>query len=58
MTVIATIFTPIVLNNVEGFNFVMLPMNYYFYLLGLVVLYGIIAQVVKKIYIKKYGEWL
>ena len=58
LTVIATIFTPIVLNNVEGFNFVMLPMNYYFYLLGLVVLYGIIAQVVKKIYIKKYGEWL
>ena len=58
LTIVATILTPILLNNVEGFNFVMLPANYYIYLFGLVVLYGIIAQTVKKIYIKKYNEWL
>ena len=58
LTVVATIITPILLSNIEGFNFVILPGNYYFYLIGLVVLYGVIAQIVKKIYIKKYGEWL
>lgn len=58
LTVIATILTPIILNNVEGFNFVLLPVNYYFYLVGLVLLYGIIAQIVKRIYINKYKEWL
>jgi Mg2+-importing ATPase len=58
LTVVATIVTPMILSNVEGFNFVMLPGNYYFYLIGLVLLYGLIAQIVKKIYIKKYNEWL
>ena len=58
LTVIATILTPIILSNVEGFNFMMLPSKYYIYLGGLVVLYGVIAQTVKKIYIKKYNEWL
>ena len=58
LTVVATLLTPIILNNVEGFNFVMLPNNYYIYLVSLVVLYGIIAQIVKKIYIKKNNEWL
>ncbi len=58
LTAVATIVTPMILSNVEGFNFVMLPVNYYFCLVGLVLLYGLIAQVVKKIYIKKYDEWL
>ena len=58
LTVIATIIVPMILSLVPGFNFVMLPAIYYVYLIGFVVLYGIIAQVVKKIYIKKYGEWL
>jgi Mg2+-importing ATPase len=58
LTVIATITVPIILSNFTGFNFVLLPVKYYFYLVGLVVLYGIIAQTVKKIYIKKYDDWL
>ena len=58
LTVIATIAVPIILSNFAGFNFVLLPVKYYFYLVGLVVLYGIIAQTVKKIYIEKYDEWL
>ncbi|MBQ3308075.1 MAG: magnesium-translocating P-type ATPase [Bacilli bacterium] len=57
-TVVATILVPILLSQVPGFNFVILPAKYYFYLIGLVLLYGIIAQTVKKIYIKKYNEWL
>ena len=58
LTIIATISVPILLSFVEGFNFVLLPPIYYVYLIGLVLLYGIIAQIVKKIYIKKYNEWL
>ena len=58
LTVIATILVPILLSNVAGFNFVILPGKYYLYLIGLLILYGAIAQTVKKIYMKKYNEWL
>ena len=58
LTVISTIIVPMLLSFVDGFNFVLLPPIYYLYLIGLIMLYGIIAQVVKKIYIKKYNEWL
>ena len=58
LTVEAVIIVPILLSFVGGFNFVILPPIYYLYLLGLVALYGVIAQTVKKIYIRKYGEWL
>ena len=57
-TIIATILVPMVLSLTGGFNFVTLPPIYYVYLIGFVVLYGIIAQFVKKLYIKKYNEWL
>ena len=58
MTIFATIVVPMVLSFVPGFNFALLPAIYYLYLIGFVVLYGLIAQIVKKLYIKKYGEWL
>jgi Mg2+-importing ATPase len=58
LTIVATIVVPILLSFTQGFNFVILPGIYYLYLVGFVVLYGIIAQIVKTIYIKKYGEWL
>ena len=58
LTIVATIIVPMILSFVPGFNFVMLPKVYYLYLIGFVVLYGIIAQIVKKLYIKRYGEWL
>ncbi len=58
LTIVATIVVPMLLSFVQGFNFVLLPPIYYLYLVGFVALYGIIAQIVKKIYIKKYNEWL
>ena len=58
LTIIATITVPMLLSFIQGFNFVLLPGIYYLYLIGFIVLYGIIAQIVKKIYIRKYGEWL
>ena len=57
LTIISTIVVPMILSFAKGFNFVLLPGKYYIYLIGFVVLYGIIAQIVKNIYIKKYGEW-
>ncbi len=58
LTIVSTIVVPILLSFTKGFNFVLLPGVYYLYLIGFIVLYGVIAQIVKKIYIKKYGEWL
>ena len=47
-----------ILSVTGGFNFVMLPPIYYVYLIGFVILYGVIAQLVKRVYMKKYNEWL
>ena len=58
LTIVSTIVVPILLSFTKGFNFVLLPGVYYLYLIGFIVLYGVIAQIVKRIYIKKYGEWL
>ena len=57
-TVVFTILVPIVLSSVGGFNFVTLPAIYYLYVVGLVILYALIVQIVKRKYIKKYNEWL
>ena len=53
-----TLITPIILSGVSEFNFEILPLSYYFYLLILIALYFGIVTVIKKIYIKKNHEWL
>lgn len=58
VTIIGTIITPILLHNITGFNFVILPAKFYLVVLILIVCYTIIAQLVKRQYIKKYHEWL
>lgn len=58
LTILGTIITPIMLSGLPDFNFVILPLKYYGYLILLVALYAVIVQVVKKEYIKKYKEWL
>ena len=58
LTMLGTIITPIMLSGLPDFNFVILPLKYYGYLILLVALYAVIVQVVKKEYIKKYKEWL
>ncbi len=58
VSIILTIAFPILLSNIEAFSFVILPLNFYIYLLLLVILYFIIVFIIKKIYIKKNGEWL
>ena len=58
MTIVGTIVTPIILHSVLSFNFVILPLKYYAFVLVLLVVYTVLVQIVKKRYIKKYGEWL
>src|SRR5574344_203114 len=58
LSMVLTILAPILLSHIESFHFVILPLNYYFYLIFLLILYFVIVTVIKNIYIKKYKEWL
>ena len=58
LSLILTIITPIALYKVKSFNFVILPLKYYLIVILLVILYVILVNIIKKIYIKRNGEWL
>lgn len=58
ITILCTISIPILLTRLEGFHFVRLPIKYYLYVVMLVILYALIVQVVKKLYLKKNKSWL
>ena len=58
VTIVGTILAPILLHNVSTFHFEILPLKYYGIIVGLTALYIVLVQAVKKIYIKKVGEWL
>ena len=58
VTIVGTILAPIVLHNIKSFHFELLPPLYYVLVVGLTILYVILVQIVKKIYIKKFGNWL
>ena len=57
-SMILTIITPIVLSQIKSFDFVILPICFYICLISLVFLYFLLVLIVKKLYIKKYGECL
>lgn len=57
-SLLLTIIMPIILSPIKSFNFVILPFYFYFILFALVNLYFLLVLLVKKVYIKKYGEWL
>ncbi len=58
VTIIGTILAPILLHNISSFHFEILPFSYYLIVLALTALYVVLVQFVKKIYIKRVGEWL
>ena len=58
ITLVGTILTPIVLSNIKSFNFVILPINYYLVILLVTAFYTVLVIVIKKLYIKKYKEWM
>ena len=58
VSLVLTILTPIILTKISSFHFEVLPPIFYVYLILLILLYFFIVRIIKKIYIKKYGEWL
>ena len=58
LSLVLTIFTPIFLHKIASFHFEILPPIFYFYLIILVLFYFLIVSIIKKIYTKKYHEWL
>ena len=58
LCIVAALLIPIVLSDVPAFNFVILSGSYYLLLIGVLALYAVTAQVVKRFYIKRYHEWL
>lgn len=58
ISLVLTIMAPHILSKIGLFDFVTLPLSFYGYLLSLVALYMLIVAVIKKLYIKKYKEWL
>lgn len=58
VSLILTILTPIILTKISSFHFEVLPPVFYIYLILLILLYFFTVRIIKKIYIKKYGEWL
>lgn len=57
-SIILAICTPYILKGISGFHFVALPSSYYIYLVIILLMYAVLVQFVKKLYIKKYGNWL
>ena len=58
LCIIASIILPIILVNIKSFHFAYLPVAFYFYVIILLILYMIIEEIVKRLYIRKYKRWL
>ena len=58
ITIAGTIVTPILLHNVGTVNFEILPGKYYAFVVLLLIIYTVLVQSIKKVYIRKNGEWL
>mgnify|MGYP000559553482 FL=1 len=58
ITIAGTIVTAILLHNVGTFNFEILPGKYYAFVVLLLIIYTVLVQSIKKVYIKRNGEWL
>lgn len=58
ISIALAVIIPYIFSGIKDFNFVILPSSYYIYLVIILLLYAVLVQVVKKIYIKKYNNWL
>lgn len=58
LCIIASIILQILLVNIKSFHFAYLPVAFYFYVIILLILYMVIEEIVKRLYIKKYKRWL
>ena len=55
---VLTIITPIIFSKITTFGFVILPFKFYLWAIILILIYVLVVNIVKKLYIKKYNEWL
>ena len=58
LTIIGTIITPILLHSIPTFDFEILPPIYYAYVVLLIAIYSVLAEIVKRAYIRKNKKWL
>jgi len=56
--IVAALIIPLALHGVAGFNFAIMDGKYYGFLIGVLVLYSLSVQFVKRFYIRRYKEWL
>ena len=49
---------PVLLAPIKSFHFTYLPLNFYIFVIFLSLLYIVVEEIVKKMYIKKYKRWL
>ena len=58
LCIIASMILPILLAPIKSFHFTYLPLNFYIFVMFLSLLYIVVEEIVKKMYIKKYKRWL
>lgn len=58
LTIILGILMPYLLHNIKSFNFEILPLDFYIIVIFLLIIYSLLVEFVKRIYIKKYHKWL
>ena len=58
LCIIASMILPPLLMNIKDFHFTTLPFAFYMYVILLMVLYAVLTEIVKRIYIKKHHRWL
>jgi Mg2+-importing ATPase len=49
---------PILLRGITGFNFALMPLEYYVFLIGILISYAVVVEIVKRFYIKINKQWL
>jgi Mg2+-importing ATPase len=58
LCIITSMILPILLKGIPEFHFTVMPAAFYMYVLILMILYALLIEVVKRIYIKKHKRWL
>lgn len=58
LTVLVAITLPLIPLTAGAFSFVAPPLGYYPWLIGIVVAFGVVTQLVKTWYIRRYQQWL
>ncbi len=58
LCIIASMILPPLLMNIKDFHFTTLPFAFYMYVIILMIIYAVLTEIVKRIYIKKHHRWL